>query len=106
MLRNTNKERRSSPRIDRCGEYFVHPGRIQQEPCILKNISVTGACIVTDASLVMDQLVDLHICRSRDLSLKSQVVWIEGNEYGLSFLLDTPESFNTISFIMNNELHQ
>ncbi|MGL4369130.1 MAG: hypothetical protein ACRCUT_05585, partial [Spirochaetota bacterium] len=57
-----------------------------------------------ESALKMDQIVELHICRNRDLPLRSQVVWIRSGEYGLSFMLDTPEAFSNISYIMNNEL--
>jgi hypothetical protein len=95
-------ERRNSPRTHECSDYFLMPGTERAEPFILKNISVTGACIVTDIPLTVHQILDVHICRNRDLKLRSQVVWIKGNEYGLSFMLDTEESFKAISFIMNN----
>jgi hypothetical protein len=98
-------ERRNNPRIEKCGDYFLYPKTREEVPCVLKNISVTGACIFPSRPLQMDQVVELHICRTRDLSLKSQVVWENSGEYGLSFLLDSPEDFNNISFIMNNELH-
>lgn len=98
------EERRESPRIDRCGDYFLLPATREEVPCVLKNISVTGACIFSSEPLKMDEVVVLHVCRSKDFSLKSQVVWEHCGEYGLSFLLDTAEDFNAISFIMNNEL--
>lgn len=97
------QDRRVSPRSHDCSDYLLMPGTGHTEPFILKNISVTGACIVTDVSLSVNQILNLHICRNRDLELRSQVVWIKGKEYGLSFMLDTEESFNAISFIMNNK---
>ena len=97
------EERRTSPRIERCGDYFMLPATREEVPCVLKNISVTGACIFSSEPLQLNEVVVLHVCRAKDLSLKSQVVWEKCGEYGLSFLLDTPEDFNAISFIMNNE---
>ena len=99
------QERRKTPRLDRCGDYLLYPETRDAIPCELKNISVTGACIATGSQLKIDQIVELHICRNRDLPLRSQVVWIKTGEYGLSFLLDSPEAFSNISFIMNNEAH-
>jgi len=98
-------ERRQNPRIDRCGDYYLSPDSKEAVPCVLKNISVTGACISASEQLKMNEVVDLHVCRTRDFLLRSLVVWENAGEYGLSFLLDTPESFSNISFIMNNELH-
>ena len=54
--------------------------------------------------MLMGQEIELHVCRSKDLPLKAQVVWIKGQEYGVSFLLDTTEAFANISYIMNNEI--
>lgn len=97
------EERRTSPRIEKCGDYFMLPATREEVPCVLKNISVTGACIFSSEPLQLNEMVVLHVCRAKDLSLKSQVVWEKCGEYGLSFLLDTPEDFSAISFIMNNE---
>jgi hypothetical protein len=98
-----NKDRRRSPRIEECSDYLFSPATGRADSFVLKNISATGACIETDMTLAVDQILDLHICRNRDLELKSQVVWIKGREYGLSFMLDTEESFSAISFIMNTK---
>jgi hypothetical protein len=99
-------ERRINDRRECYDDYLIHPDKKEQYPCVLKNISVTGACVISDLEMSIDQIIELHICRNRDLTLRSQVVWIKKSEYGLSFMLDTPESFNTISFIINNEIHQ
>ena len=79
------EERRTSPRIERCGDYFMLPATREEVPCVLKNISVTGACIFSSEPLQMNEVVVLHVCRAKDLSLKSQVVWEKCGEYGLSF---------------------
>jgi len=101
---NKDIERRRSPRLDHCGDYFLYPGTRDAVPCELRNISVTGACITAESALRLDQIVELHICRTKDLPLRCQVVWVRAKEFGLSFMLDTPESFNNISYIMNNEI--
>lgn len=102
MIKGT--ERRKSPRNEKCGDYFLAPHSKEAVPFVLRNISVTGACISSTAQLKINEIVELHICRAKDMSLKSLVVWGKNTEYGLSFLLDTPEEFSTISFIINNEL--
>ena len=106
MNLHKTSERRQNQRVEKCGDYLIYPEKKKQYPCVLKNISVTGACVLSDLVLSLDQIIELHICRDRDLALRSQVVWIRNSEYGLSFMLDTPESFKTISFIINNEIHQ
>jgi hypothetical protein len=97
-------DRRKNPRIDHCGDYYIAPTTHERVTCLLQNISVTGACISSDILLKMGQEIELHVCRSRDLPLKAQVVWIKGQEYGVSFLLDTTEAFANISYIINNEI--
>jgi hypothetical protein len=99
-----NTDRRKYPRIDHCGDYYIAQDIRQKVICELRNISVTGACIISDVVLKQDEFIELHVCRSRDIPLRAQVVWIRDNEYGISFLLDTKESFDNISYIMNNEI--
>lgn len=99
-----NSERRQHKRIIHCGDYYVASGRTGKVTCELRNISPTGACILSNARLNKGQEIELHICRNKDLPLRAQVVWINEKEYGVSFLLDTVESFDNISYIINNEI--
>jgi hypothetical protein len=99
---NINNDRRLHTRIDHCGDYYIATGKIGKVGCELRNISPTGACIISGIGLNKGQEIELHICRNKDIPLRAQVVWIKDKEYGVSFLLDTAESFNNISYIINN----
>lgn len=83
-------------------DYCVILGKNETITCDLKNISATGACVIPNALLRQGERVELHICRNVDLAMNAEVVWVREDECGLSFILDTSESFQTISFIMNN----
>lgn len=96
-------ERRGGSR-SYCDEdyFFSSNNRDSKIQCRLKNISPTGACILTEHPIRVDETIVLHLCRDRDVPLDSKVVWKEGDEYGLLFLLDSIESFENISYIINN----
>ncbi len=96
-------ERRENKRIDCSDNYFFSPKeKGVKVNCSLKNISVTGACIKTDYPIENNDYLTLHLCREKDIPLHAKVVWKEEDMYGLSFLLDTQEEFENISYIINN----
>ncbi|HRX16252.1 MAG TPA: PilZ domain-containing protein [Spirochaetota bacterium] len=98
-----NKERRAGDRHDCNGDYFFSPdSRNQKYSCLLKNVSVTGACILTEFPLKNDDQITLHVCLGKDIELKSSVVWKKNDLYGLLFELETPEAFDNISYLINN----
>ena len=102
-MKDTGNERRKKSRYACEGDYYFHPGiRGKVYSCTLKNISVTGACIETIESLLKDQIIYLHVNTMDDSVLKSRVVWHMGEQYGLLFLLETSQDFDTISYIINN----
>lgn len=70
--------------------------------CTLKNVSVTGACIVSGGSLGTGDIISLYLESGAGRALKSRVVWKVSGEYGVEFLLETGEEFETISRIINN----
>jgi hypothetical protein len=45
--------------------------------------------------------VYLHITGTGETQFKSQVVWAQDGLYGLSFLLESTEDLEHISFVMN-----
>lgn len=100
-------ERRLSKRFDVSGDYLFYPEKTNNRIiCKLDNISITGACILTEAKIKIDDVIQLHIRGAQDKFLKSKVVWKIDNQFGLLFMLDTEEEFNNISFIMNNVLKE
>ncbi len=100
-------ERRKSERFDIGRDYYYYPtNREKMRACTLLNISATGACIVSQEPLKNEAVIFLHIASSRDIVLKSRVVWQHEGQYGLQFFLDTGEDFENISFILNNELRR
>ncbi|MCP4134969.1 MAG: PilZ domain-containing protein [bacterium] len=96
-------ERRRDERVDLNKDYYYLPGDSNHEhECVVKNISITGACITAHDKLNADEILFLNIRASKEIVLKAKVVWRTDAEYGLLFLLDTSEEFENISFIMNN----
>jgi hypothetical protein len=98
-----NGERRIKERHDCTGDYFFSADRAdKRHSCVLKNISVTGACIETVHAIETDDIITVHICNNRGVELDGKVVWKKSNSYGLLFLLETPEAFDNISYLINN----
>jgi hypothetical protein len=100
------EERRKHKRIALRGDYLVsrsEPGKHFEY--IILNISSTGACIQTTASLDKDHVIDLHFEGPREVSLKSKVVWKSGSNYGLLFFLETGMDFDSISYVINNAVY-
>ncbi|MFW5808220.1 MAG: PilZ domain-containing protein [Spirochaetota bacterium] len=98
-------DRRENDRIDCADDYFLSPKeKGVKVRCILNNISVTGACIRTDYPIEPDEYLTLHLCREKDIPLHAKVVWKEEDKFGLSFLLDTQQEFENISYIINNRI--
>ncbi|MBN1500144.1 MAG: PilZ domain-containing protein [Spirochaetes bacterium] len=100
MLKN---DKRSNNRHNCAGDYFysTHSAGNRLD-CVLKNISATGACIRTNASLKNNESVILHICRGKDMSFNGKVVWQENDTFGIVFDMNNSEEFENISFILNN----
>lgn len=98
-----NKDRRKDERII-CNYDYIHTARSLNADfeCKLKNISITGACIMTDAPLLLNESIVLHICRDKDIPMNGKIVWEKDGTFGISFNLDSSESFENISYIMNN----
>lgn len=98
-----NAERRRSARYPVNRDYYFLPGdRKKHHRCAVKNISATGACIVSGKELNDHEILYLHITGPRDSMVKSEVVWRRGTLYGLLFHLETAADLDTISYIMNN----
>jgi len=96
-------ERRKSPRITLQGDYYWRPDKPEKKlEYVLRNVSITGACIWTGENLKNDEIILLHFGGAREIVLKSRVVWGSKNNYGLLFFLETSREFEDISFIMNN----
>ncbi|MBN2039637.1 MAG: PilZ domain-containing protein [Spirochaetes bacterium] len=96
-------EQRKNTRISISEEYFYYPEKKNKKiNCRLNNISVTGACIISEEKIKTDEIIYLHIRGTDDIALKSKTVWKIDNQYGLQFLLDTSSEFEKISYIMNN----
>jgi hypothetical protein len=97
------EERRKHKRIVLRGDYLVSPSEPGKHfEYVILNISATGACIRTTASLEKDHEIDLHFEGPREVSLKSKVVWKSGSNYGLLFSLETGVDFEGISYVINN----
>ena len=100
-------ERRENERISLSRDYFFFPGKEKKKiECMLKNVSITGACIFSKVNIKKDDIIYLHIRGSKEIVLKSKVVWKIGDQYGLLFILDTSQDFDNISYIMNFELKE
>lgn len=82
--------------------YYVKEKSRKKIPCLLENISITGACIISESPLTANDIIMLHFPMPREINIKSQIVWEKTTEYGLLFVLDTSEDFENISYIMNN----
>ncbi len=96
-------ERRGGERVSCQGDYIAYGKSSRKKiDCELKNISVTGACVETAHPLKEKETIVLHLCKGGDITLSARVVWRQNNKYGLVFLLDTPEEFEHISYVMNN----
>ena len=96
-------ERRKSRRMEAGGDFYRLPARMSRRVrCTLKNLSVTGACIVSRGSLATGDLIALYLESGAGGALRSRVVWSLAGEYGVEFLLENGEEFETISRIINN----
>ena len=73
----------------------------------LKCSSCGGAKYIDDPYLIHDtwfvDVVCIKCGRSKDIELKSKVIWKIENQYGLLFIMETSEDFENISYIINNE---
>jgi len=97
-------DRRNSERINARNDYICFPGKNNEKiSCTLKNISSSGACLVSDIHLKNNEIIFLTISGSKDVILKSKVLWKIKNEYGLLFILNSSQDFENISHVMNNE---
>ena len=97
------EDRRRSRRVPgESGFYRMSPDARRKMRCSLKNISVTGACIVSRGRLAAGEVISLYLESGAGRALKSRVVWEIAGEYGVEFLLDSNEEFETISRIINN----
>jgi hypothetical protein len=97
------QEKRNNERIKCDHDYFCSPRSLGNKiDCTLKNISATGACISTNVDLEHQENIILHICRGRDVSINSKVIWKNGTTYGLELQLNTSDDLNNISFVLNN----
>lgn len=98
-------DRRINERIECYDDYFFSPKeKGVKVNCLLKNISVTGACIKTTYPIETNDFLTLHLCREKDIALHAKVVWKDNDMFGLSFLLDTQEEFKNISYVINNRI--
>ena len=96
-------ERRNSERVRTDGDFYCLPARMSRMVrCSLKNISITGACIASGGSLGAGDIISLYLESGAGRALKSRVVWKLAGEYGIEFMLETGEEFETISRIINN----
>jgi hypothetical protein len=96
-------ERRSSKRFPCSYNYISTSSTLGRKiACTLHNISVTGACIISDTPLQTDELITLHVCDEKDIPFRAKVVWQRFKTYGLLFLLESSEDFDNISYVMNN----
>lgn len=97
-------DRRKDERFLLGGDYYYYPGNSKDKfDCMVKNISVTGSCIVSGNAIVKNEIIFLHIGCGRNIELKSQVMWKQDSRYGLMFLLENSDDFDNISYIINNE---
>ncbi len=102
-----NNERRQQKRVSLFRDYCYYPeNRRKRFSCSTKNISITGACIISDTKLNINDIVNIRIMSDRETVFKSRVVWELEGTYGLQFLLETNEDFDNISYIMNNYAKQ
>ncbi len=96
-------ERRKNPRTPGRGDFYSLSSDARRTVrCLLKNISVTGACIVSDGPLDAGDIIALYLESGAGRALKSRVVWRVAGEYGVEFLLESVEEFETISRVINN----
>ncbi len=96
-------ERRKSRRIGAGGDFYCLPSRMSRRVmCTLKNLSITGACIVSGGSLATGDIISLYLESGGGGALQSRVVWRLAGEYGVEFLLESGEEFETISRVINN----
>lgn len=97
------EERRKNPRVRSEGDFYCLPSDARRKVrCSLKNISVTGACIASKGRLATGEIIFLYLESGAGRALASRVVWKIAGEYGVEFLLDTGEEFETISRVINN----
>ncbi|MDY6935665.1 MAG: PilZ domain-containing protein [Spirochaetota bacterium] len=98
-------ERRKNERISVTRDYYYFPGEENNKiECMLKNISITGSCILSKNNINKNDIIFLHIGGKKEIVLQAKVVWKMGDQYGLLFLLDNSQDFDNISYIMNYEL--
>lgn len=97
-------DRRKSKRFRMQGDYFFYPGNSENKfLCKVKNISITGSCIVSDSNIKKDEIIYLHVGAQKSIELKSRVIWKSDKQYGLLFMLETGTDFDNISYIINYE---
>ena len=95
-------EHRENLRYETLGDYFYSGASAGAKiACELKNISATGACITSDAPLVIGESIFLHVCREVDFGFKAKIVWKRENSYGVLLDLETEEDFYRIIDVIN-----
>ncbi len=98
----TMAERRKAERFPVDRDYYFYPAnRSKVYTCKVRNVSASGACIISKKSLTPHEIIFLHITGVKVAQFKSEVVWAQDGLYGLMFLLDDSEDFENISFVMN-----
>lgn len=96
------EERRQNKRYDVPGDYYYYQGSEEDKiKCRLKNISATGACISSEETIKIDDIIFLHIGGTKNVEIKSKAVWKIDDQYGLQFMLDSSKEFDNIAYIMN-----
>ncbi len=95
-------ERRKAERFPVDKDYYFYPfNRSKVYACKVRNLSASGACIISKKNLTPHEIIFLHITGTRGVQFKSEVVWARDGLYGLSFLLENSEDLDNISFVMN-----
>lgn len=96
-------ERRRAERFTVDDDYYFYPAnRSKVYTCKVRNVSASGACIISKKPLAPHEIIFLHITGTRNAQFKSEVVWVQDGLYGLSFILENSEDLENISFVMNN----
>ncbi len=95
-------ERRKAERYPVDKDYYFYPAnRSKVYTCKVRNVSASGACIISKKHLTPHEIIFLHITGTRGVQFKSEVVWAQDGLYGLSFVLEDSEDLDNISFVMN-----
>lgn len=95
-------ERRKNKRFPLDKDYYFYPAnRSKVYTCKVRNVSASGACIISKKNLTPHDIIFLHITGTRGAQFKSEVIWAQDGLYGLSFLLENSEDFDNISYVMN-----